>query len=124
MKGVNKPPLTLVDPTSTAITPPRQLGPHGMNLWSGVLTEFDIRDRAGLELLCQACACLDRAEDLAEQIAADGAIIHTRTGVRSHPGIKDETGCRTACVRILEKLGVTREELRPLPGRPPAGWKG
>jgi hypothetical protein len=116
-----KPPLTLVDPASITITPPRQLGPHGMNLWSGVLAEFDVRDRAGLELLAQAAACLERAESLAEQIAIDGVVVRGRNGMRSHPAIKDETACRTACVRILEKLGVTQESLRPTAGRPPGG---
>jgi hypothetical protein len=123
-KRPGTPPLTLVDSAKTLITPPRALGQHGMNLWNGVLAEFDIRDRAGLELLSQAAACLDRAEGLAAQIDADGMVLRTRTGVRSHPAIRDETQCRAACVRILEKLGITREELRPMAGRPPAGWRG
>jgi hypothetical protein len=123
-KRAGTPPLTLVDPASTLVVPPRQLGPHGLSLWNGVLAEFDIRDRGGLELLSQAAACLDRAESLAEQINADGAVVRTRAGVRSHPAIRDETACRTACVRILEKLGITREELRPMAGRPPQGWRG
>jgi len=92
-----------------------------MSLWKGILAEFDVRDRAGLELLAQAAACLDRAESLAAEIAVDGAVVRTRTGVRSHPSIKDELGARTACVRILQKLGVTEEPLRPGPGRPPKG---
>jgi hypothetical protein len=123
-KSAGKPSFTLIDPPSTLIQPPRQLGPHGKSLWDGVLTEFDIRDRAGLELLSQACACLDRAEGLAAQINADGAVIRAGDGVRTHPAIKDEVACRTACVRILEKLGITREPLRPSPGRPPAAWRG
>jgi hypothetical protein len=123
-KGPGTPPLTLVDPASTGITPPRQLGPHGMNLWSGVLAEFDIRDRAGLELLTQAAALLDRAESLAEQIAIEGVVVRGRNGTRSHPAIKDETACRTACVRILDRLGITQESVRPSAGRPPSGWRG
>jgi hypothetical protein len=95
-----------------------------MSLWNGVLSEFDIRDRAGFELLAQAAALLDRAESLAEQIAIDGVIIRGRNGMRSHPAIRDETQCRTACVRVLEKLGVTQESLRPGPGRPPNAWRG
>jgi hypothetical protein len=34
-----KPPLTLVDPASIGISPPRPLGPHGTALWNGVLAE-------------------------------------------------------------------------------------
>jgi hypothetical protein len=48
-----------------------------MSLWNGVLAEFDIRDRAGFELLSQVCACLDRAESLAEEINADGTVVRT-----------------------------------------------
>ena len=116
---MSRPPIHLVDSTSTIIQPPRPLGQHGTNLWNGILSEFDVRDRAGLELLAQAAACLDRAEGLAGEIAADGAVIRTRAGLKSHPSIKDEISARTACVRILEKLGVTQEPLRPGPGRPP-----
>jgi hypothetical protein len=90
-----------------------------MNLWNDLLREFDLSDRAALELLAQAGACLDRAESLAEEIRSDGPVIRTRTGVRSHPSIKDEVACRTAVVRILGKLGVLEEPLRPGPGRPP-----
>jgi P27 family predicted phage terminase small subunit len=122
-KGFEKPPLTIVRPGATIIEPPRTLGPLGRSLWDGVLNEFDIRDRAGLELLAQACSCADRAQSLAEQIDADGAVIRTRSGiVRSHPAIRDETQCRATCVRILEKLGVTRENLQSTVGRPPNSW--
>jgi hypothetical protein len=118
-KDVRGPSLSIVDPASTIVSPPRQLGPHGTNLWNGILSEFEVRDRAGLELLAQAAACLDRAESLAEGIAADGAVIRTRAGVRSHPSVKDEIQARTAVVRILQRLGVTEEPLRPGPGHPP-----
>jgi hypothetical protein len=123
-KGPEKPPLTLVGSMATTASPPRQLGPHGLALWNGILSEYGIQDRAGLELLAQASACLDRAEGLAEEINAVGAVITTRAGVRAHPAIRDETACRTACVRILEKLGVTREPLQPSGGRPPQRWRG
>ena len=67
--------LKLVDPTdpASAITPPRPLGEHGMRLWQGTLREYDIADIAGREMLAQACAALDRAEELREQIDLDGS---------------------------------------------------
>jgi hypothetical protein len=100
----DKPSLSLIGLKSTGPRPPRELGPHGLALWSAILNEFNIRDRAGLELLAQAAALLDRAESLSEQINADGAVLQTASaGLKSHPGIKDEVGCRTAVVRILEK---------------------
>jgi hypothetical protein len=67
---------------------------------------------------------LDLAETLAEEISADGVVIRTRNGIRSHPAVRDQIAARTACVRILEKLGITSESLRSTAGRPPAGWRG
>ena len=55
--------LKLVDPNdpASAISPPRPLGDHGQRLWQSVLREYDIADIGGREMLCQACASLDRA---------------------------------------------------------------
>ena len=67
--------LKLVDPTdpASAITPPRPLGEHGMRLWHRhAASEYDIADIGGREMLAQACAALDRAEELREQIDRDG----------------------------------------------------
>ena len=55
-KGPDKPPLTLVNPTSTGISPPRKLGEHGLSLWNAVMAEYRIDDRGGIELLAQCCA--------------------------------------------------------------------
>src|SRR5262249_26805925 len=106
------------------VAPPRRLGPHGARLWDSVQAEYRIQDRGGIELLAQACASLDRAESLAEAIARDGDVIHSRTGVpRSHPAVKDELACRAFVCRILERLGLNIETIKPQ-GRPPRpfGW--
>jgi hypothetical protein len=119
-----KPPLIVVDPTSTGIAPPRKLGPHGMDLWRTIMADYQIEDRGGIELLAQACAALDRVEALAERIEADGEIVHGRQGPRPHPGLQAELAARSFIVRTLERLGLNMEAVKPI-GRPPTkpAWK-
>jgi hypothetical protein len=113
-----KPPLTLVDPAATGVAPPRKIGRHGRQLWDRVQSEYAIEDVGGRELLAQACAAEDTAESLAEAIARDGHVIHSRTGVpRTHPAVKDELACRAFVVRTIERLGLNVEVVKPV-GRP------
>jgi hypothetical protein len=114
-----KSPLTLIGPGSTSAGPPRPLGPHGVALWAAVVREYEVSDAAGVEFLMQACLAQDRVEALATQISADGEIVRTRAGPRSHPGLKDEVALRAFIVRTIEKLGLNLEVLRPAAGRPP-----
>jgi hypothetical protein len=114
-----KPPLTLVGPGSTDAQPPRPLAEHNMALWRRVLAEFQVDDVAGRELLAQAAAGLDRAENLAAQIATDGEIIHTRAGPKPHPAIRTELEARSFVVRTLTRLGLNFEPVKATVGRPP-----
>ena len=126
MKTPGKPPLSIVADETTGISPPRPLGPHGASLWDRVQREYGIHDTGGIELLAQACHALDRAENLAEAIARDGDVIHTRTGVpKTHPAVKDELACRAFVVKTLERLGLNVEAIKQ-PGKPtkPFGWRG
>jgi hypothetical protein len=125
MAKVDKPALTLVGPTPTTVSPPRQLGRHGLALWTAVQSEYRIDDAGGIELLAQACTAQDRVEALAERINADGEVVHTRAGPKAHPALKDELACRAFIVRTLEKLGLNVETVKPI-GRPPKsyGWRG
>jgi hypothetical protein len=94
-------------------------------LWDRVLSEYDIADVAGKELLVLACQSLDRAEALREAIDRDGELLATRTGgLREHPGIKPELANRAFVAKTLIKLGLDVEPLRPGPGRPTGahGW--
>ena len=119
-----KPPFSIVPGETTRISPPRPLGSHGTALWDRVQREYAIADTGGIEILAQLCAALDRAETLAEAIARDGAVIHTRAGVpRAHPAIREELAARAFICRALERLGLNIETIKP-PGRPPqpSGW--
>jgi hypothetical protein len=114
-----KPPLALVAPGSTGLAPPRKLGSAGMALWDAVNSEYQIDDAGGRELLMQACLACDRLEALAAQIDSDGEVVRTRTGVRAHPGLKDEVALRSFVVRTISRLGLNFEAVRPSAGRPP-----
>jgi hypothetical protein len=114
----DEPNLTVVEPAPEIPKPPRKLGKFGMAVWSRVQGEYGITDSGGIELLAQACSAVDRAEAFAERIAADGEVIHTRTGIpKAHPALKDELAARAFTVRTLERLGVTNENVKSV-GRP------
>jgi hypothetical protein len=92
-------------------------------LWDAVQREFQIADAGGVALLFQACCAIDTSEALAQAINADGHVVHVRGVPRAHPAIKDQLTARALACRLLEKLGVTLEPLKPR-GRPtqPLGW--
>lgn len=75
MRTVAEPNATGLEPVVTRPQPSRTLGEHGQRLWNHVVSEYDVGDVAGIELLTQACQAVDRAEALAGHIAADGEIV-------------------------------------------------
>ena len=116
--------LSIVKPAPTGAKPSRKLGEHGASLWQSVMSEYQIVDSGGLEMLTAACQQLDRAESLREQIDEDGEIIRTKSGMREHPGLKHELAARSFVVRTLGRLGLDIEAVKPV-GRPPAkAWGG
>ncbi len=112
------PKLTVVGTAETWAKPSRKLGQHGANLWKAVMTEYQIVDSGGIEMLTAACQQLDRAESLREQIDNDGEILRSKAGPREHPGLKHELAARSFVVRTLHRLGLDLEAVRPI-GRPP-----
>ena len=111
--------LTLVQPVVTSTDPPRTLDGPGRSLWDRVMSEYDIEDSGGLEMLCQACQALDRAEALRTEIDRDGEVIRARGSIREHPALKHELANRSFVVRALARLNLNFEPVRPGPGRPP-----
>jgi hypothetical protein len=98
--------LHVVGASAPGVDPPRPLRKAGRALWNAVQREYDIADIGGVTLLQEACAAIDRAEELAAEIAADGAVIRTRGGVKEHPALKAELACRAFAVRTIQKLGL------------------
>jgi P27 family predicted phage terminase small subunit len=120
-----KPNLKVVKPARTGNNPPRSLGNHGQALWNRVTNEYAVEDAAGRELLTLACQALDRAESLRQTIDNDGELLHTRTGhVKEHPALRHELASRAFVAKMLLRLGLDVEPMRPGPGRPPShgGW--
>jgi hypothetical protein len=111
-----KPPLAIVD-SGSSTPPPRKLGQHGMELWRTIMAEYQLEDRGGIELLCQACGALDRVEELSERIASDGAVITVRGVPKPHPALAAELAARALVCRTLERLGLNLEAVKPI-GRP------
>lgn len=116
-----KPSLTLAGSAPTATQPPRKLGPSGRQLWDGVIGEYDIRDRGGLELLCLAAETLDRVQRLGDRIDAEGEVVRTKSGPKAHPALRDELAGRAFVARTLERLGLNVETIKPV-GRPPHAY--
>jgi len=129
-KSPEKPPLSLVGSTipgeiETFATPLRPLRSHGQRLWSQVQGEYQISDIGGREILTQACELLDRVERLRAEIDRDGEIIRTKNGPRVHPGINQETHLRVAIGKMLDRLGLNLEPVKPHGGQPRTiGWTG
>jgi hypothetical protein len=97
------------------------LGKRGRALWDRVQTEFGISDVGGIEMLFQACAAADRAEQLAEAVAKHGPLL----GGRINPAVRAELSTRAFIVNTLQKLGLMLEPVKDI-GRPtsPQGWTG
>jgi hypothetical protein len=120
-----KPPLSLVPPIGTIVAmpePPASLGEAGLNLWRTVQAQYAIADAGGLEILRQACAACDRAAQYAQIIDEQGAVLITKGGMREHPLVKSEIATRALIGRLISRLGLDIEALRPTPGRPPQGF--
>lgn len=121
-----KPPLKLVTQTPTdPSAPPSSLGKPGAALWRSIMSEYDIQDSGGREMLLQACAAADGIVDCAEIIARDGRVIRTKHGPKEHPLLKNELSLRSFVVRTLARLGLDVEPVKSI-GRPAEkfGWTG
>jgi hypothetical protein len=123
---VKKPSLTLVDPTQTAlatlVSPPSNLNKTGRTLWQSIMSEYDIRDSGGLQLLQQICEAADHVHEFSTIIKRDGPVVRTKMGPKDHPLIKHEQAARSFIVRTLGRLGLDVEPVKAI-GRPGIGWK-
>jgi Phage terminase, small subunit len=88
---------------------------------ASIVREYDVSDAAGVEMLAQACAALDRAESCRELIDEHGEAGVTKTGIRENPLMKVEQANRSFVVRTLERLGLNSEPAKSV-GRPTESW--
>ena len=118
-------PLTSVPGSApTLADPPQTLRDAGATLWRSIMAEYAIADSGGRAILEQACASADRAAECAAIIAEQGAVISTKHGLKDHPLLRHETAARGLVGRLLTRLGLDVEPLRPTAGRPGTafGW--
>ena len=114
-KNPAHPALSVVPPNAIGGPPPRDLGPHGRELWDAILKEYRITDRGGIELLAQACGALDLVETLGEAIARDGAVVYGRAGPRSPRGQGSDHRPRVPGARAGAARRHHREHQDPWP---------
>lgn len=97
--------LSLVKPSPPiGNDPPSSLGQAGRKLWRTLTSEFVIDDAAGLEMLTQICAAIDRLVALQETIEADGLMVRTKAGPKEHPLLKIELQRRPSSCAALAGL--------------------
>jgi hypothetical protein len=81
--------------------PPRQLGPHGTKLWNSIQENgSSYSSPEQVEQLMQACAAVDRAEELAAAVAKHGVIVAGHL----NPIVREELKCRTFVAKTLARL--------------------
>jgi hypothetical protein len=120
---VKKPPLTLVQGAVAVLPdPPASLGEAGRALWRSIQTQYGIYDAGGIAVLEMACGATDRVAQYAAIINEQGPVIITKSGMREHPLVKSEIATRALIGRLISRLGLDIEALRPTPGRPPQGF--
>lgn len=85
---------------------PAGLSRRAVRLWKAVLEEFELSP-AELELLRSALVALDRADQAAEVIDAEGVTVLDRYGTpKSHPAADIEARNRVIFGRFVAQLGV------------------
>jgi hypothetical protein len=124
-----KPRLTIVDPEQTTavtlVTPPPSLNKAGRTLWQNVMSEYDIHDSGGQQMLQQICEVSDRVAEFSAVIKRDGPVVRIKHGPKDHPLLKHEQAARSFIVRSLARLGLDVEPVKTI-GRPSLGigWTG
>ena len=115
-----KPKLSVVRSSSSGPQPPRKLGKLGRALWDRIQREFNIEDCGGIEMLMQAAEAADLVGELRAAREREGVVLRGRSGLRSHPCLREELAARAFICRTLTRLGITTEPLKSI-GRPSGG---
>ena len=92
-------------------TLPTGLSPRARRLWRSVVNQYELA-AAEVELLRLACVALDRADDAAAVITAEGAYLPDRFGgSKQHPAVDVEVRSRSAFAQIVKQLNVVLDEV-------------
>lgn len=100
--------------------PPKTLQAVGRAFWRKVLRDYVLEENHELELLAQACGCLDRISEAQEEVKAKGSYFNDRFGQpKAHPGLHEERNQRILFCRLIRELGLDIEsEAYTRPKRP------
>jgi hypothetical protein len=110
--------LTLIaEPLATVAEPPATLGKAGAKLWRLIMSQYEIRDIGGQAILEQACVSRDCSTEFRAIIAREGAMVRGKV----HPLTRHEREERALECRLLQRLGLDVEAVRPSVGRPSSG---
>jgi phage terminase small subunit len=98
---------------------PQNLSFCAKKRWRALVSEYRIRDSAGLQICEEYCRLVDRAAAAREVILREGAMIKDRFGQqREHPAVVTERGAVRGMLACLRALNLDIQPLNPGPGRP------
>jgi phage terminase small subunit len=99
------------------------LSKSSKKFFTKILNNYELEDHH-LEILSQACHCLDRIEESRLQIKKDGDYILDRFGIlKPHPALKTEEKNKVIFARLIRELGLDIEPGSNELGRPPGLYK-
>lgn len=94
---------------------PEGLGARGGALWADVTGQWEL-DRAELEVLAEACRCVDQLEALLELVAIEGLSVLGAAGqTRVHPAVPQLNATRGLLSKLLSQLSLPDEDEEALP---------
>lgn len=98
--------MKVPDRSKSPPKPPVSLGKAGKAFWRRVVDGWTL-DVAELEVLDQACATLDRAEQARAVLDKEGLTITAGRGsIKTHPAAAIERDSRTLFARLVRDLGL------------------
>ena len=94
----------LLAPTVGTDRPPPDLGTAGRALWTEMNRMHPLCDPATRKALAQACRSLDLAKRYRAQLAVEGELIRTTSGLRANPLLFREISALALCIHDLTRL--------------------
>ncbi len=83
--------------------PPTGTGAAGRRLWVSVVSDYEM-DEHELAVLTEATRTVDLLDELQRAVDADGVLVSSPQGERTHPGVVELRQQRIALARLLAAL--------------------
>lgn len=105
--GDSGPEICSFDDVFGDVKPPEHLSDDAKLFFENMVTEYGMKDAAGLKILLAACQAWDRAESARKQIDIDGLTIKDKWGqVKNHPLLPIERDSRSAFITAMKALKI------------------